>query len=190
MPALCRWVEWAHGASARLLFGNHELWSRAGVQQGGPLGPLLFSLAIHPVALELAQRGNNGNPSVALDACSFYLDDGAFRGSVDAAAQALVILLNRCPELGLSLNIGKCELIVSTGTETARLAEAFPSRLLIDPDTGLSRVSTCGNFEFLGAAVRSFAFCSAHTRERVRKSQPLLTSPSTLHRFLQTGVQL
>ena len=47
-PAAVPWVSQTMQA-APLLCGQEVLWSRKGVQQGDPLGPLLFALAIHDV---------------------------------------------------------------------------------------------------------------------------------------------
>ena len=45
------------------------IWSDSGVQQGDPLGPLLFSLAIHDIAASM-----NSNFNV------WYLDDATIAG--------------------------------------------------------------------------------------------------------------
>ena len=44
-PGLARWVHWCYGSGAdpHLWFGEWTLSSKEGVQQGDPLGPLLFS---------------------------------------------------------------------------------------------------------------------------------------------------
>ena len=45
-PQLLRWVQWCYRSPADLRFGDLDpLLSREGVQQGDPLGPLLFALS-------------------------------------------------------------------------------------------------------------------------------------------------
>ena len=135
-----------------LLFGNHKLASQAGVQQGDPLGPLLFSLAIHPLATELAQQGKGGAPGQALDLVLFYLDDGVIAGTPEAVSAALATLTQKAGELGLNLNLGKCELIATADTAPDSLPNLFPDALLRDlqpgsPTLGRSRVLLGGSFE-------------------------------------------
>ena len=56
LPALAAWADWCYGRHSRLLFRKEPLTSEAGAQQGDPLGPLLFALALQP-ALRAASSG-------------------------------------------------------------------------------------------------------------------------------------
>ena len=43
---LFAWVQWCYCCAGELRFGPHRILSTTGVQQGDPLGPLLFSLVL------------------------------------------------------------------------------------------------------------------------------------------------
>src|SRR3954469_20927251 len=46
-PAMSSWTEWCYGEASMLLYDHeHIIESRAGVQQGDPLGPLYFCCGI------------------------------------------------------------------------------------------------------------------------------------------------
>ena len=53
LPELYHFCHLAYGASTTLQFGDEVIWSAEGVQQGDPLGPLLFCLVLHPILLSL-----------------------------------------------------------------------------------------------------------------------------------------
>ena len=55
-PELARYIENSYGQASVLNFGAGSLLSTSGVHQGDPLGPLLFSLTLQPVA-----KKNPGN---------------------------------------------------------------------------------------------------------------------------------
>ncbi|XP_061709915.1 uncharacterized protein LOC133519817 isoform X2 [Cydia pomonella] len=74
----------------------------AGCQQGDPLGPAIFSLAIHPVISQLTSELN-----------FWYLDDGTIGGSKSSVLADLKTLIDRFAEIGLSINFKKCEMFIS-----------------------------------------------------------------------------
>ena len=70
LPSLFKYVHSSYGASSFLAFGDHLLLSEEGVQQGDPLDPLLFCLAILPIVKRLSSPIN-----------LWYLDDETLGGS-------------------------------------------------------------------------------------------------------------
>ena len=53
MPGMARWAEWCYGRPSKLFFDGVVIKSEVGVQQGDPIGPLLFALALQPVVIKL-----------------------------------------------------------------------------------------------------------------------------------------
>ena len=76
----------------------------AGVQQGDPLGPLLFSLVLHPLALRIEREFPN------LDLSVWYLDDGTIIGNVEDVFRVFELIRVEGPSLGLNLNVKKNEI--------------------------------------------------------------------------------
>ena len=78
------------------------------MQQGDPLGPLLFSLVVLDVLDSIGQT-----PGLTLQL--WYLDDGTFVGSRTAVSSLLNKLSLVGPSHGLLLNMNKCEVFWPTG---------------------------------------------------------------------------
>ena len=84
------------------LVGRHAIKSCCGVQQGDPLGPLCFALALHRIVERIAEEV----PGLLMNA--WYLDNGTLCGSGKDLLKALRIIEEDGPARGLCLNRGKC----------------------------------------------------------------------------------
>ena len=78
-PSLLAWTSYCYGGEAPFLWsGEDYIRSVSGVQQGDPLGPLLFAIALQPIAADLRKRLQESGSSTdsALLQSMWYLDDG------------------------------------------------------------------------------------------------------------------
>eukprot|EP00731_Ephydatia_muelleri_P001661 Em0001g1661a len=80
-----------------------ENWQAEGVQQGDPLGPLLFSLVLNVVVKAIATHPECSDLSYHV----WYLDDGVLAGPSLHVRKALSLLIELGPPLGLHVNIKK-----------------------------------------------------------------------------------
>jgi hypothetical protein len=92
-PTIFGWVQYTYGVSATLFTGTDILMASAGVQQGDPLGPLLFALVFQPILLHI--RSEFSLTSVA------FLDDWTLAGPAPQVAAALQMIREIGPESGL-----------------------------------------------------------------------------------------
>ncbi|CAE7877562.1 unnamed protein product, partial [Symbiodinium necroappetens] len=163
-PGLARWVSWTYRRPTALQFGAATtVHSAGGVQQGDPLGPLLFSAVLQSLATELR--------ALPLDLAFFYLDDGVLAGDVQEVVRALQHVQRRATELGLQLNLSKCEVVGAGLLSESALTRVLPQSLLYTSD-GSSRFQR--NFELLGAAIGDEDFTASHCLARAQAAAPLL----------------
>ena len=191
MPGLAAWVDWTYGCSSNLVFGNKVLRSERGVQQGDPLGPLLFALALQPLLRDLHNQRRDGG----LELVYSYLDDLCLAGGSQAVSDAVSTLRTKAADIGLTLSTDwqssasssvasnsqqvasrpykdKCELILAAGEGSLVDVSLFPSDFKVIRDR---------NFELLGGPVGDAAYCNNHTQERVAKASKLLQAVGELH---------
>ena len=128
-----------------------------GVQQGDPLGSLLFCLVLQKIIFTIGVDPTcNG-----LKFHSWYIDDGVVAGPSQAVKQVISILLHsQGPPLGLFLNTSKCELFSKSDLST------FP------PDMKRSIVP---NIEIFGAPIDDDNFRANFVAQKQEKAGKLLT---------------
>ncbi|KAK9740536.1 hypothetical protein RND81_03G042700 [Saponaria officinalis] len=121
-PGLSRWVEFCYSSPARLYYREHCLWSCQGVQQGDPLGPLLFALVLHPLICKIRD---------SFDLClqAWYLDDGTVVGDTLVVSQVLDLILTEGPALGLHLNVDKTEVFWPVVDPRGLVPGVFPAHI-------------------------------------------------------------
>ena len=107
-PGIYPWVKWCYQYPANLQLGPLAFQCSKGVQQGDPLGPLLFSLVL------LDFMDSIDIPS-GVSFQLWYLDDGTFAGTKSAVAELLELFRERGPSFGLILNLKKCEVFWPSG---------------------------------------------------------------------------
>ena len=108
---------WQSYKSASYLYFNDDnlIKSKEGVQQGDPLGPFLFLLAI----MDLTKRCES-------EINLWYLDDGTIAGPPETVYRDLNRILASADTLGLSVNPKKCELFTVTRTCEQQGDNAIP----------------------------------------------------------------
>lgn len=108
-----------------LFFGNYRIYSKVRVQQGDPSGPLVFSEAIHPIIEAIKTELN-----------VWFLDDGTLIGDIDTVKNDLITIKEKFKQMGLEINIDKCELFIRNKDEEWReeiqsFIEKFPDKKVI-----------------------------------------------------------
>ena len=98
-PAIYTFVYSAYASPSNLQWGDQSILSAEGVQQGDPLGPLLFCLTLHQHNRHLKSELNVS-----------YLDDVTLGGNSQDLLHDLKMMKDAA-ELGLTLNTAKCEII-------------------------------------------------------------------------------
>ena len=160
-PGLAQWAEWCYAKPSNLYFGSSTISSERGVQQGDPIGPLLSSLALQPLLLDL----NKGRADKGIQLVYSYLDDLILAGEQRAVAGAFHFLKCAASEIVVELNASKCEVMPAAGHDATIIRDLFPITCFFKDD---------GNYELLGRPIGTDDFCNEHTQKRVDKATELL----------------
>ena len=147
-----------------------QLISASGVQQGDPLGPLLFALVLNDTIIKISQ-----DPLCEpLQSNFWYLDDGVLSGPRAALSRAMDIIQGDSTLNGLHINFQKCQLL------SKQDLSMFHPEIL--------RCST-PDFEILGAPIGSPDFCTAFIEKKRKEANHLLSLLPKL-RDPQSGIAL
>ncbi|KAL5500371.1 hypothetical protein EMCRGX_G011922 [Ephydatia muelleri] len=156
-PELLPWVSYCYGSHPLLCHPLGKITSECGVQQGDPLGPLLFSLVLH----KLVSTIDADDECFSLLLQAWYLDDGVLAGSRPAVLRAVHLLEELGPVLGIHINLTKCELFGRMGNT------AFPPSV---------RSSLLPNLDILGTPIGDYLHCTRFICEKISQAKGLLSA--------------
>ena len=120
-PDIYPFVFASYSSPSLLFWGDRRISSAEGVQQGDPLGPLLYCLSVHTHFQQLNS-----------ELCILYLDDTVVGGSSRSILDDLKIVRD-AEELGLILNSSKSEIITRDLSTCAPVLSSLPGARVLDP---------------------------------------------------------
>ena len=121
VPQIYPFVHSAYSSVSSLFWWNKTIQSAEGVQQGDPLGPLLFCLSIHHIVSHLES-----------ELSLFYLDDGTLGGETDKLLRDLEMVEREGVKIGLQLNPQKSEIICANPESANFFQSSFPGALVVN----------------------------------------------------------
>ena len=143
IPELFHYVFSCYSAPSTLFLHGTTLQSAEGVQQGDPLGPLLFCLTIHPLITPLKSEFR-----------VFYLDDGTIGGAEEEVLRDLQYIECQAAHLGLFLNHAKTELICEEPAGDL-LLQAAPDLCQVKPENATLLGAPIGQLKSINSAISS-----------------------------------
>ena len=126
LPAFYSFVYASYAHESCLFFGNATLASSEGLQQGDPLGPLLFSLTTLPLLSSCTTPFKFG-----------YLDDFTLGGEIEVLDAQVEQLRTEASHLGLVVNDRKCEVICSAVDRAVLTTQLCQFNYVAPPDANL-----------------------------------------------------
>ena len=102
-PSILRLASTAYATNSHLVIGNETILSETGVQQGDPLGPVLFALAVDEISRSVRSPTN-----------IWYLDDATIGGPMESVCEDLRRIIPMLSDIGLKV------------TKQSRKCQTFP----------------------------------------------------------------
>ena len=132
-PEVYPFVHSSYSVASSLFWEGRIIQSAEGLQQGDPLGPLLFCLSIHQAISCLTS-----------EFCVCYPDDVTLGGYADAIKHDLEIVRSM-EEIGLCLNCVKSEIICNNELIIDSVLLSLPGAQVIEPTSATLLGSPLGN---------------------------------------------
>ena len=114
LPEAYAYIHASYGSSSHLFYQDNIISSEVGVQQGDPLGPLLFCLCLQPILQRCSSDIRIG-----------YLDDVTLGGKVGVIERDVSRIKEEGKAIGLVLNESKCEFVSSSSAHPTQ-SSCFP----------------------------------------------------------------
>ena len=122
VPELHPFIHSAYSLPSSLFWSDKTIQSAEGVQQGDPLGPLLFCPSIHHMGTQLES-----------ELSLLYLDEGTLGGSVENLRHDLEVVEREGARMGLQLSREESEIIYDDPDTVSSILQFLPGTQIVDP---------------------------------------------------------
>ena len=155
-PSIYPFVHSVYSSPSSLFWSDKIIQSSEGVQQGDPLGPLLFCLTIHHVCSLMKS-----------ELCIFYLDDGTLGGALSDVLHDIEVIKKEAGIVGLDLNPQKSEVISINPDLVATVQSALSGIRVVNPADATLLGSPIGDIGSITVAVDAKTTMLKCLRERL-----------------------